>query len=213
MTQDVASISSTILAPLTKVTTKIAPILTKSILPGLATGVTTSMGSMAIDSIFGNGLIEEKMRDIVTAIAIISNEIQKLNKNDKAKFDQIMITGNFQMKGDFLGTLLASIGIPMILNALTRQGLQNTPPDTGGDKEHKPGIPIPSTKQPVVKQPEGTSLINEKWEPYNPPPFYDQYDIKGVEGYRVKKEKESGPGILFGKNSPFKNVPLLNILL
>ena len=42
------------------------------------------------------------------------------------------------MKGGFLGMLLASIGIPMILNALTGQGLHNTPPDTGGYK--KPSI-------------------------------------------------------------------------
>ena len=28
-----------------------------------------------------------------------------------------------------------------------------------------------------------------------------------------KKQKKSGAGLLLGKNSPFKNVPLLNILL
>ena len=131
-------------------------------------------------------------QDIMTAMTIISNELNKLNKYDKEKFGQIMISGDSQL-GGFLSTLLASIGIQMILNALTGKGHYNTP--TGGYKTHKSKIPIPGSRQPVVKQPsEGTALIikkweiNKKWEPYNPPPFYDQYDIKEVEGYGVKKK-------------------------
>ena len=77
------------------------------------------------------------MRDIVAAMANITNEIQKLNKSDKAKFDQIMMSGSGQ-RGGFLGTL-------------TDKGLHNTPPDTDGYKTHRSKIPIPDSKQSVVK--------------------------------------------------------------
>ena len=48
------------------------------------------------------------------------------------------------MKGGVLGTLLASIGIPEVLNALTGQGLHNRP--TGGYKTHRSKIPMPNPK-------------------------------------------------------------------
>ena len=44
------------------------------------------------------------MRDIASAMAIISNEIKKLSEDDKATFDQIIMIGNGQMKDGFLGT-------------------------------------------------------------------------------------------------------------
>ena len=69
-------------------------------------------------------------------------------------------------------------------------------------KKHRSGIPIPNSKQPVVKQPEGSALINKKWEPYNRPPFYHQYDLKGVEGHGVKIRAKRGQGYYSAKTSP-----------
>ena len=51
---------------------------------------------------------------------------------------------------------------------------------------------------------------------YRTPPFYgnwpDQTSGKGIKK-KQKKAQEKGSGLLLGENSPFKNVPLLNILL
>ena len=51
---------------------------------------------------------------------------------------------------------------------------------------------------------------------YQPPPFigtWEQARKGGGKKKNKKKQKKSGAGLLLGKNSPFKNVPLLNILL
>ena len=48
-----------------------------------------------------------------------------------------------------------------------------------------------------------------------PPPFIGTWEQvrKGGGKKKAPKKKKSGAGLLLGKNSPFKNVPLLNILL
>ena len=53
---------------------------------------------------------------------------------------------------------------------------------------------------------------------YQPPPFIGTWEQARKGGGKKKKknqkqQKKSGAGLLLGKNSPFKNVPLLNILL
>ena len=127
MKQDEGSILSSILPAIAKIASKTMPVLSKTVLPSLAKGVSGALGSLGIDALFGNGLIDENLRNIIVVIAKLSDEINKLSNNDKLTIDQIMMSGNSQMTGGFLGTLLASIGIPMILNALTGQGLHNTP--------------------------------------------------------------------------------------
>ena len=123
MKQDGGSLLS-LLGPLTKVVSKAAPVLSKSILPGLATGVASALGSLGIDSVFSGKGIDGKTSDIIKGLAVIENELRKMPKSQKHKFDEIMMTGNGQ-SGGFLGTPLASIGIPMILKALTGSGLHN----------------------------------------------------------------------------------------
>ena len=213
MKQDGGNLLSSLIGPITKLATKVAPALTKTVLPGLATGVASALGSLGIDSLFSGKGIDGKTSDIIKALAVIENEVRKLNKPQKSKFDEIMMTGNGQT-GGFLGTLLASIGLPLVIKALTGSGIHNRPFDMQSYKTHPKKIPIPQNQQqPIVKEPvDGTAL--KEWELWNPPPFNDNHEMIEYKGKGVKKKrpKKSGEGILFGKQSPFKNVPLLNIL-
>ena len=104
MKQDSGSILSSILPTLTKVVSKAAPVLTKSVIPGVVQGISDALGSLGIDALFGNG-IDWKTFDIVKAMTIISNELNKMKTNEKQIFDQIMMSGNGQMQGAkcFLG--------------------------------------------------------------------------------------------------------------
>ena len=81
--------------------------------------------------------IDGETGDIIKALAVIETELNKLSKSQKQKFDQVMMTGNGEMSGGFLSTLLGSIGIPIILKALTGSGLHNTPYDTSSYKTHR----------------------------------------------------------------------------
>ena len=216
MKQDGGNLLSSLIGPITKLASKVAPALTKTVLPGLATGVASALGSIGIDSLFSGKGIDGKTGDLIKALAVIENQVRKLSKPQKAKFDEIMMTGNGQngQSGGFLMSLLASIGLPIVLKALTGSGIHNRPYDMQSYKTHPKKIPIPlQNQQPVVKEPvDGTALT--EWELWNPPPFNDNHEMIEYKGKGVKKKrsKKTGDGILFGQNSPFKNVPLLNIL-
>ena len=211
MKQDGGNLLSSLIGPITKLATKVAPALTKTVLPGLATGVASALGSLGIDSLFSGKGIDRKTSDIIKALAVIENEVKKLSKPQKTKFDEIMMTGNGQ-SGGFLTSLLASLGLPIVIKALTGSGIHNRPYDMKSYKTHPKKIPIPFQQQPIIKDPTGTALT--EWELWNPPPFNDNHEMIEYKGKGVKKKrsKKTGDGILFGQNSPFKNVPLLNIL-
>ena len=108
--------------------------------------------------------------------------------------------------GGFLGTLLASIGVPLALEAIKKiTGLGA--PQMGQPKQRPPrSIPTTANNQ-------GGGLLVPM---YRTPPFYgnwpDQTLGMGIKK-KPKKAQKKGSGLLLGKNSPFKNVPLLNILL
>ena len=213
MKQDGGNLLSSLIGPITKLATKVAPALTKTVLPGLATGVASALGSIGIDSLFSGKGIDGKTGDLIKAIAVLENEVRKLSKPQKDKFDEIMMTGNGQ-SGGFLSSLLVTLGLPLVIKALTGNGIHNRPYDMQSYKTHPKKIPIPSQnqQQPIIKDPSGSSLT--EWELWNPPPFNDNHEMIEYKGKGIKKKrsKKTGDGILFGQNSPFKNVPLLNIL-
>ena len=146
MKQDGGNLLSSLIGPITKLATKVAPALTKTVLPGLATGVASALGSIGLESLFSGKGIDGKTADLIKALAVIENEVRKLSKPQKAKFDEIMMTGNGQnQSGGFLWSLLASLGLPVVLKALTGSGIHNRPYDMQSYKTHPKKIPIPQT--------------------------------------------------------------------
>ena len=106
--------------------------------------------------------------------------------------------------GGFLGTLLASIGIPLAIEAIKKMTGKGAP---------RIGIPPPWTRRG-----NGAPRIGM---PKIPPPFYGSWnDISGswndISGSGEKKKRTStkkGKGLLLGKNSPFRNIPIIGDIL
>ena len=94
--------------------------------------------------------------------------------------------------GGFLGTLLASIGIPMVLKALTGKGA----PRVGK-------IPRPPSRG------RGAPRMGVYT---NPPPFIGSWNKKVGMG-KKKKTTRKGKGLILGKNSPFNQIPILGAIL
>ena len=179
------SFLSSLLPALGKIATKTMPII-KKIAGPVTSGIASALGSLGIEKIFGSGanFHNSKVGDIVKALAIVQNELTKLSKKEKEKFDKVMMmSGNGEMNGGFLlSSILGAIGIPMIMKLLG-SGLHNSP--KGGYKTHPKTIPIPKNgNQPIIKNPEGSSL-EYKWLPYEPQ--FDDHEIIGVKGYGIKK--------------------------
>ena len=104
--------------------------------------------------------------------------------------------------GGFLGSLLASIGLPIAIEAIKKitGGAPRMGSKLKGHGAPRIGSELKGHGSPRIGM----------YEP--PPPFIGTWEQAG-KGSGGKKKKKSGDGLLLGKNSPFKNVPLLNILL
>ena len=105
----------------------------------------------------------------------------------------VKITPTKTQSGGFLGTLLASIGIPLALDLVKKMSGKGAP---------RVGRP------PWTKNGTGAPRMGM------PPPFFSYPPY--VTGYGKKKKrpsKKKGTGLLLGKNSPFNNIPILGALL
>ena len=94
--------------------------------------------------------------------------------------------------GGFLATLLASIGIPLVLKALTGKGA--------------PKIGLPP------KPPQGGKGA-PRMGVWQPPPFMGSWPKTQAGMGKKKPTKKKGKGLLLGPNSPFNSIPLVGAIL
>ena len=134
--------------------TKLLPYATKAaskVVPGLATGALSALGSLGVDKIFGKGQIG--------GFLIAQNKIDKLIKYkdwlteaQKTQIVSAIRTGGqvvIKPTKGLLGTLLASIGVPLFLNALTGKGLQV---DREKSRRSIPVHVLPKTPTTILKR-------------------------------------------------------------
>ena len=172
--------------------------------PVLATGALSALGSLGIDKIFGKGLQsggfmipQNKVDQLIKYKDWLSASQKKQIRTALQTGSGVVIKPTKKQRGGFLGTLLASIGVPLLLNALTGKGLQV---DRQRSKRSLPVYIPPSTSE--------GGLFN----PYAvPPPFIGTW--KNPIGMGVKKKALKGEGLLSGKDSPFNGIPLLGAIL
>ena len=199
--QDGGSLFSSLMPILTKT---VLPLATKAIGP-LASGALSGLSSFGVNKILGSGLFSVPQNKV-------DNLIQYKDYLTEAQKRQIMTalqTGSgipkFKLtkkqSGGFLGTLLASIGVPLLLNALTGKGLQVDPHVSSSNFHNVYVPPHPHVHGKGAHQP-----------PQVPPPIYGSWDEPI--GLGIKKgRKKKGQGLLLGKNSPFNGIPLLGAIL
>ena len=176
----------------------------QKVLPGLATGALSSLGNFGMDKILGQGvggcnqkggflISQDKIDKLIAHKNLLTKKQKEQILAALQAGGQLVIKPTPTQRGGFIGTLLASIGIPMLLNALTGKGLQNRPK--------------PETKT-------GDGLQNRPYTdllmPYQPPPFIGSWNTSTGMGMGKKK---TGKGLLLGKNSPFNGIPLLGTIL
>ena len=174
--------------------TKLLPYATTAVskaAPALATGALSALGSLGIEKIFG-----KKQKG---GFLIPQNKIDKLIVNKhllskKQKEDIIaalqsgsgaVIKPTTKQSGSFLGTLLASIGIPMLMNALTGRGLHV--------EKSLPRRVIPVYVPLKKGKGKNSSMM---LMPSQPPPFIGSWENPIGLGIKKKKEgdKKEGKG-------------------
>ena len=187
---------------------KALPYASKAV-PALATGAIQALGSLGIDKIFGRGqsggflIPQDKINQLIQYKDLLTKKQKEQIVNAIHTGGRIIVNPSKRQMGGFLGTLLASIGIPMLVNALTGKGLQVD------NKRSRRSLNIMPTN---INKKQGGLVM-----PYQPPPFYGNWpgNMIGMGAKNTKKKtkkKAQGKGLILGKNSPFNNIPLLGAI-
>ena len=175
----------------------LAPILSKTLGLSALAGLASEGASQVVKKISGGFLIpQNKIDQLIAYKHLLTNKQKKDILNSLQSGGQLVVKPTKSQYGGFLGTLLASIGLPLAIEAIKK---------------------ITGKGAPRM----GSDLIKGHGAPrlgmYQPPPFIGTWEQVrkggGKKKKAPKKTKKSGAGLLLGRNSPFKNVPLLNILL
>ena len=161
----------------------------------LATGALSGLASLGVDKIFGKGQVggfsipQNKVDQLIKYKDWLTNEQKKQIVNAIHTGGQIVIKPTKSQSGGFLGTLLASIGVPLLLNALTGKGLQV-------DRERlRRSVPVY-----VPKNTNGGLVLPAD---YRPPPFYGTW--KQPIGMGVtKKNLQKRKRVTTGKKQSFQ---------
>ena len=175
------------------------PTLAKTIGLSALAGAASEGASQIVKKISGKGsqtggflIPNSKIEQLIAHKHLLSNKQKKDILNALQTGSGVHIKPTQNQTGGFLGTLLASIGIPLALEAFKKM--------TGS------GVPRIG-KPPKVDG--GSAPRMGAYQP--PPPFYGTWENFG--GGKKKKKKKLGKGLLLGKNSPFNGIPLLGTIL
>lgn len=182
-----------------------APTIAKTLGLSALSGLASEGASQIIKKISGKGVQsggflvpQDKIDKLIKYKHLLSMKQKQDILNALQSGSGVHIKPTKTQSGGFLGTLLASIGVPLLLNALTGKTGSGAP--RMGSNKDKGGKGAPQIGL------------------YRPPPFFGTWENPVGMGIKKKapkkkKAKKSGEGLLLGKNSPFNGIPLLGAIL
>ena len=177
------------------------PTLAKTVGLSALAGAASEGASQIVKKISGKGsqiggflIPNSKIDQLIENKHLLSNKQKKDILNALQTGSGVHIKPTQKQSGGFLGTLLASIGVPLALEAFKKMVGGSGVPRIGKPPFAGGAAPRMGRYQPI---------------PPNPPPFLGTWENTGG----GKKKKKSGKGLLLGKNSPFNGIPLLGTIL
>ena len=211
-----------------------APTLAKTLGLSALAGLASEGASQVVKKISGSGQ--------VGGFLIPQNKIQKLIENkhlltNKQKQDiltalqsggQVVVKPTKKQSGGLLGTMLASIGIPLVLEmAKNLFGKGGAGGADGAGGAGAPRLGKPKGKgAPRLGRPKGKGAAGgadgaggagapNLGTPFQrPPPIVGNWEQATSWGRGMgKKKSKKGEGLLLGSKSPFNNIPILGAIL
>ena len=176
------------------------PTIAKTMGLAALAGAASTGASQIVKKIAGKGvqkggfLIPQNKIDKLIANKHLLSTKQKKDILDALQSGSgVLIKPTKTQSGGFLGTLLASIGIPMVLKALT-------------------GRDVPKIGSPPIPPQGGRGA--PRMGVYNPPPIIGSWPkTQAGMGKKKAQKKTRGKGLLLGPNSPFNSIPLVGAIL
>ena len=164
------------------------PLAKKAIAP-IAAGALSALASLGVDKIFGKfqqgGFLipQDKVAQLITYKHLLSAGQKKDILNALQSGGQLVIKPTRTQQGGFLGTLLASMGVPLLLNALTGKRLQADRTGTS-NTSNTMSVYVPGDTT------NGHEIINPY--PYISPPFIRTWNNPVGMGVKKKEEEDKG---------------------
>ena len=198
-----------------------APMLAKTLGLSALAGLASEGASQVVKKISGSG--QRAKRAMTGGFLIPQDKIQKLIDNkhlltNKQKEQilsalqsggQIVVKPSKKQSGGLLGTMLASIGIPLAIEAV-KSVFGKGAPRIGrpkGKGAPRIGRPKGGKGAPRLGGPAATLF-------QRPPPIVGNWEQATSWGRGMgKKKSKKGEGLLLGSKSPFNNIPILGALL
>ena len=163
------------------------------------------MANLGVDKIFGKGQVggfmipQNKVNQLIQYKDWLTDAQKKQIVSALHSGEQVVIKPTKAQSGGFLGTLLASIGVPLLLNALTGKGLQVD------KKRPRRSLPVfVPKKMPAKMQKKDGGLVLPI--DYRPPPFFGTWENPIGMGVK-KKAPKKGKGLLLGKKAHSAGFP------
>ena len=199
-----------------------APMLAKTLGLSALAGLASEGASQVVKKISGSGQ-RAKRAEQVGGFLIPQDKIQKLIDNkhlltNKQKEQilsalqsggQIVVKPSKKQSGGLLGTMLASIGIPLAIEAV-KSVFGKGAPRFGrpkGKGAPRIGRPKGGKGAPRLGGPAATLF-------QRPPPIVGNWEQATSWGRGMgKKKSKKGEGLLLGSKSPFNNIPILGAIL
>ena len=180
-----------------------APTIAKTLGLSALGGLASEGASQLVKAISGKGVQTggliipyNKINELMPYANMFTTKQQRDILNALQSGSGVRIKPTKTQSGGFLGTLLASIGIPLAIEAIKKMTGKGAP---------QVGIPPPWTRRG-----NGAPRIGM---PKIPPPFYSYPPYVTGNGKKKKTSTKKGKGLLLGKNSPFRNIPIIGDIL
>ena len=195
----------------------LAPTLAKTLGLSALAGLASEGASQVVKKISGKGAM-------TGGFLIPQNKIQKLIDNkhlltNKQKQDiltalqsggQVVVKPSKKQSGGLLGTMLASIGIPLVLEMAKNLFGKGAAGGAGAPRLGRPK----GKGAPRLGRPKGKGAPNLGTPFQRPPPIVGNWEQATSWGRGMGKKKSiKGEGLLLGSTSPFNNIPILGAIL
>ena len=187
-----------------------APMLAKTLGLSALAGLASEGASQVVKKISGSGQVggflipQDKIQKLIDNKHLLTSKQKEQILTALQSGGQVMVKPTAKQSGGALGALLASIGIPLAIEAVKSVFGKGAP-----------RIGRPKGKgAPRIGRPKGGKGAPRLGGPFQrPPPIVGNWEQATSWGRGMGKKKSKGEGLLLGEKSPFNNIPILGAIL
>ena len=176
-------------------------------------GLASEGASQVVKKISGSGqramtggflIPQDKIQKLIDNKHLLTNKQKEQILSALQSGGQVVVKPTKKQSGGLLGTMLASIGIPLAIEAV-KSVFGKGAPRIGRPK----GKGAPRIGRPKGK---GAPRLGGPFQ--RPPPIVGNWEQATSWGRGMgKKKSKKGEGLLLGSKSPFNNIPILGAIL